>query len=353
MRSRNLLVGLLCITAALLSVSVRTHAYDPGRWTTDTVLHDGYQVTTVVQPDDYSGPVQSTVIRRCETPAPSRKGVLYVHGFNDYFFQYEMGEKFNEQGYDFYALDLRKYGRSLKEGQKMCQVRRISEYFPDIDSALTIMRTDGVKEIVIMGHSTGGLTVSCYMSEMDHRDSQEVRDIKAVVLNSPFLDWNLGKLECLVPALSFIGKIAPGINIKQGGSAYSQSLLASDHGEWQYNTEWKRYNSTDVDLGWIRAIDRAQHSLRGDKADISQPILLLYSARSAAGKEWNESFGHADGVLDVNDIRKYGRMLGPDVTSMRVEGGLHDLILSAPDVREAVYKQIFEWLDCILTHKVN
>ncbi len=30
---------------------------------------------------------------------------------SDYFFQTEMADQFNQHGYDFYALDLRKYGR--------------------------------------------------------------------------------------------------------------------------------------------------------------------------------------------------------------------------------------------------
>ena len=41
--------------------------------------------------------------------------------------------------------------------------------------------------------------------------------------------------------------------------------------------------------------------------------------------------------------RIYSR-LGPDVTCVRVFGGLHDLVLSAPGVREPLYKYIFGWL---------
>ena len=312
-------------------------------WHTDTVLHDGYEVATVVQPDDYSGPERSTIIRRL-CPEPSAKGVLYVHGFNDYFFQSQMGEEFNGHGYEFYAVDLRKYGRSLMPGQRAFDMRSVSNYYPDIDSALVAMRRQGVKDIVLMGHSTGGLILSCYLSQMDRTNPAAVADVRALVLNSPFLDWNLGKLECFIPAVSFAGKLFPGIEVKQGGTAYGESLLKQYHGEWSYNTQWKRLGSSDVDLGWVRAIDRAQRSLRGGKARITQPILLLYSARSVEGEEWTEAHNHADGVLDVNDIAKYGRELGPNVTSMRVNGGLHDLLLSAPKVREAVYQTIFEWL---------
>ena len=43
--------------------------------------------------------------------------MLHVHGFADYFFQTEYAEWWNARGYDFYALDLRKYGRSIRDHQ--------------------------------------------------------------------------------------------------------------------------------------------------------------------------------------------------------------------------------------------
>lgn len=339
MRLNTISVFLLFVLALVLA-PVRGQAQFV--WKPDTVLNDGYECAYVNQPDDYSGKVRSTIIRRLSW-SKSNKGVLYIHGFNDYFFQYEMGEEFNSHSYEFFAVDLRKYGRSLLPGQKPFEMRSVSEYYADIDSALSAMRYEGINDIVLMGHSTGGLIASCYLSALDRDNPEAAGRIKALVLNSPFLDWNLGTMECFVQAVAFFGKLAPGIKVKQGGSAYSESLLKSHHGEWVYNTEWKKFNSSDVDLGWVRAIDRAQRSLRGGKSGITQPILLLFSDKSVSG-EWDESHNRADGVLDVNDINKYGRMLGPNVTVMRVRGGLHDLLLSAPVVRSAVYTAIFDWL---------
>ena len=42
----------------------------------------------------------------------SKASVLYIHGFNDYFFQRELAQKMDSAGYSFYAIDLHKYGRS-------------------------------------------------------------------------------------------------------------------------------------------------------------------------------------------------------------------------------------------------
>ena len=142
-----------------------------------------------------------------------------------------------------------------------------------------------------------------------------------------------------------LGKLFPNFKISQGiSTAYAESLLKDYHGEWNYRTDWKFTQSPPVTAGWVRAITQAQKGLRNGKADIRIPILLLYSSRSVNGEEWTPEHNRADGVLDVNDIKKYGMQLGPDVICVRVEGGLHDLVLSSPEVREPLYRYIFNWL---------
>ena len=326
----------------LVSITLQLSGQVSDRWVPD-ILGDGYEMRHIEQPDDYTGPVISTVIRKLVTPridsTTVNRGVLYVHGFNDYFFQAEMGDRFVEHGYNFYAVDLRRYGRSLVKGDKPFDIRDMSSYFQDIDSALVIMKRQGITEIILIGHSTGGLT-SAYFESRCHPEA-----IKALILNSPFLDWNLGWKERLIPAISLLGKIWPSFKISQGMStAYAESLLKQYHGEWTYRTDWKFIQSPPVTAGWVRAITRAQKALRNGKADIRIPVLLLYSSASVDGSDWTPEHNRADGVLDVKDIKKYGMELGPDVTCAKVEGGMHDLVLSAKDVREPLYRYIFAWL---------
>ena len=64
------------------------------------------------QPDDYEGSIRSTLFRFRST-TQGAEAVLYFHGFNNYFFQKEMAQCYQEHEYQFYDLDLRKYGRSL------------------------------------------------------------------------------------------------------------------------------------------------------------------------------------------------------------------------------------------------
>lgn len=302
------------------------------------ILGNGFEMHYVSQPDDYSGSVRCTVVRLL---APQSKGraVLYLHGFNDYFFQAEMARQFVAHGYNFYALDLRKYGRSILPGQKPFEVRSLNEYFPDIDSTLNIIRREGNFEIILMGHSTGGLLSSYFMA------CNPAAPIDALVLNSPFLDWNLGWKEHLVPFVAAVGRFFPDLPVPQGGSdAYSQSLLRSGHGEWTYNTSWKLPHSPDVTAGWVRAINSAQNYLRHHSYSIQVPVLLMYSASSSTPDAWTPVASTTDVVLDVSDIRHYGLMLGHDVHPVVVKGGIHDLMLSSRPLRHAIYGYLFQWL---------
>lgn len=308
-------------------------------WEPD-VLGDGYEMRYVAQSDDYSGNVRSTIVRKL-SPCGGDRGVLYVHGFNDYFFNAEMGDIFVDSCYNFYAVDLRKYGRSIMEGQDMFQVHNMKEYFPDIDSAIVQMKHDGIKEIVLMGHSTGGLITSLYMN--NHPD----KSIKALILNSPFLDWNQSKFQekFAIPLLDTVGGLFPNKRIPQDGSnLYARSLLKKYGGDWDYNTSWKLEVSPAVEVSWIKAIDEGQFILQND-SHIDVPILLMHSDASYTNKSPSDAYKYSDAVLDVDDISKYGKELGIMVTEITVKGGLHDLVLSRKEVRDALYDYMFAWLN--------
>lgn len=307
-------------------------------WKPNTLAGDGFEMTYIGHPDDYAGEVRSTVIRR-RADMRTDKAVLYVHGFSDYFLQYEMADMFGRNGYDFYAVDLRKYGRSLLDGQRMFQVRDLREYFADIDAAVDIIEADRHAEIVLLGHSTGGLTSSLYMAE------KPSPLIKGLMLNSPFLDWNLPAFERRVgiPLISMLGRLFPNARVHQKPDpGYAESLSSEHGGEWTYRTDWKPDILPDPDMGWIRAIHRAQKALRRQK--IAVPILLMHSAESVRDPSDREKYLSADAILDVRSIACYGRRLGTDVTEATFAGGLHDLVLSARSIREAVYATMLTWL---------
>lgn len=317
-----------------------THQAATG-WTGD-ILGKDFERRTIVQPSDYDGPVCCTVVRLRPFPdaAPASRGVLYVHGFSDYFFQAEMARRFRDEGYAFYAVDLRKYGRSVLAGQKPFRVRDLREYFPDIEAALRQMADDGITSVVLLAHSTGGLICSLMMKECPPQQ------VAAMILNSPFLAWNLPAFmrKVAVPAVSWLGRFMPGLPASQPADPlYARSLHKKYDGEWDYNRHWKPDTLPPVDAGWIRAIDTAQRSLKKLRP-INVPVLLLHSDSTAGRHDTLEAHHCADAILNVESISKAGRELGPLVTDIAIPGGVHDLALSRPEPRAIFYATIFGWL---------
>lgn len=322
------------ITTLLVAVGVLSAT---AQWHPDSLL-SGYSYMTVPQPVSKGDTTTVSTIIRNDTRVNRSRGVLYIHGFNDYFFQAAMGDSVVAHGWNFRAVDLRRYGRSLRPGQRRFDVRNISEYYPDIDSAIVEMHRAQIDTIVLMAHSTGGLIASMYMNR-----APMAKEVSALILNSPFLEWNMSWLmrDVAVPVVSTLGAVFPKMTISQGASsAYSESLLARYKGEWTYDTNKKLFISPNVTAGWVRAIERAQVWLHRH-SDIRVPILLMHSARSVTGA--NASQG--DAVLNVKDISRWGNRLGPDVTETTVDGALHDMILSPRQVRDRVYDDIFNFLD--------
>jgi alpha-beta hydrolase superfamily lysophospholipase len=304
------------------------------------VLGPGYEQATLDFPDDYEGQVTATLIRK-KAAQSTPKAVLYIHGFIDYFFQTEMAEQFNQHGFDFYALDLRKYGRSHLPHQKYYNVREIAEYDAEITQALDIIGAEGHDAVLLCGHSTGGLTTTLYAA---HHPDHPL--IKALWVNSPFYDFNMNliKKKLGLPNLSRVGKICPDLKFpSELNKWYATSLHSSLKGEWDFNLEWKQKTYPMVRLSFVRAIYEAQKEIH-QGVSLSIPALVMHSHQTKNPKKWHKYAQTSDVILDVKHIDKYARKMKGDVTIKEIKNGLHDLVLSEKSVRENVYQQLFEWL---------
>lgn len=309
---------------------------------TEDVLKNGFEQTTILQPDDYEGKVTATLIRK-RSRALTGKAILYIHGFNDYFFQTIIADEFLKAGYQFYALDLRKYGRSVLENHKPNNVRNLSEYFEDIDSALAIIESEECNKIVLCGHSTGGLIITLYAAE---RKGKERFD--ALVCNSPFYDFNVPIIQkkTVIPILSFMGRVSPNISLPIGFSKfYGKSLHKSEFGEWDYNLKWKPHAAPSINAGWVNAINNG-HLKIANGVSIGKPILIMHSSISVYPIKWSEEMFDGDAILNVNDIVEKSKLINsPHKEVIGFDRSIHDLVLSRKLTRDLVFKTIFEWLD--------
>ena len=306
---------------------------------TDT-LANGFEKSTLDMGKDYNGAVVATLIRKL-APGASHKAVLYIHGYNDYFFQTEMADEYIKHGYNFYALDLRKCGRSILPGQVKSDMRSVLEYYNEIDEALQIIHREKNTFVVLNGHSLGGLVTSLFAED---RIGNEQFD--ALVLNSPFFDWNMNPIlkATVLAIIAKEGEAHPEKTRKNEGlELYGESLHKNFKGEWNYNLEWKPLVSPDVTYGWIHAVYEGIKRVQGG-LHIAKPVLVMHSDRSIKPKKWTDDLFAADAVLNVNDIHKYARNISTKLKIVEISGGMHDLVLSRKPVRENVYKELFDYL---------
>ena len=317
----------------------------PKTFDTDLAWHPdilpGYEARYVNQGMAFDGPCRSTIVRK-KAKVPSKKGYLYIHGFNDYFFQSQMGDRFVDSGYHFYAVDLRRYGRSKEPWQYPFNIRDQKEYFADIDSAIVQMQRDGVTDITLGGHSTGGLTVILYGIDRGPRVP-----VKRIVTNSPFLGWNFNPFmrNVAIPAVSMIGPLFKNSKIKQDKcDGYAYSLLKQYDGEWEYNTDWKMIYSPPVTFSWVHAINSAQNEIMKHPDHMAVPLLVMHSSRKIDGCNYTPEFKTGDCVLNPYQIAERGAKIGKRTYVCAIDSGIHDLILSELPHREQAYECIFSFI---------
>jgi alpha-beta hydrolase superfamily lysophospholipase len=304
------------------------------------VLGEPYLAELLELPPDDEGEVVATLVKRAASRATG-KAVLHLHGFADYFFQTAYAEWWTERGYDFYALDLRKYGRSLRPHQTPNYVTDLRDYYPEIDAAWQrVTERDEHSEVVVSAHSTGGLVIGLWA------DDRRPAELAGAVLNSPWLDLQGSTMLRVVgtPILKQLGAWQPMREIKRAVPGFYTRSLHRDHeGEWEFDLLWKPIESFTVYAGWLRAI-REGHARLHRGLELDCPVLVLSSGRSTMPAEMGEDVHGTDIVLDVAQIRRWATSYGPHVTYLAIEGARHDVVLSREEPRRAAYDAISTWM---------
>ncbi|MCW4465860.1 alpha/beta hydrolase [Glutamicibacter sp. MNS18] len=316
---------------------------DEDLWGAD-VLGADFQCRVIDLPDG----ARATLVRhrppgfRWRPPGALRgHAVLYVHGWSDYFFQHELAEFLTAAGADFYALDLRNYGRNLGPGSVPGFITSLEDYFDEFDAARRIIRQAHPRHrLVLLGHSTGGLSACLYAAARPQA-------VDALVLNSPWLEFQAAEFgRAAISALFATGsrinplrelpRIDPGFYTRTVSSAYD--------GEWDYDLSWRPAQGFRVTTGFVNAVFRAQAKVaKGLGLDI--PVLVLLSSRDYLLPRWNPDARRADVALNVEVVARRSTDVTSNLGLLRLDGALHDVFLSPPAVRQRAYVAMGSWID--------
>jgi alpha-beta hydrolase superfamily lysophospholipase len=317
-------------------------------WTPD-ILGTDFQAYSFQAKGDDGIERTATLIRysRAGVEAGSvgqRRAVLFLHGWSDYFFNTELAAFWSGKGFEFFALDMHNHGRSLQEGLPGGYVADLTDYDAEIAQAIGIIGSLGPEpsappSLTMMGHSTGGLVAALWVSRNPGAVSQ-------LVLNSPWLEMHGSSLirraawTMVEPLARFRPEAV--LRLPERGF-YWRSISSSAEGEWVLDDKYRPPMAFPVRAGWLSAV-LAGHAKVARGLGIEIPILVLLSGASANGLFWTEEMRRTDAVLDVNAIAIRALALGKTVTLERIEGGLHDVFLSPPNVRGDAYARLSRWI---------
>lgn len=325
-----------------------------GQWVPDVL--PGCVRRTLPLGEDEEGPISATLVRHdgedgsvpgldsdhaARFDGAPRAPVLHLHGWSDYFYNRPLAEAFAAQGRPFYALDLRRYGRSLRAWQTPGYIDDLVEYDADLEAALAVMRQEHPRAPapVIHGHSTGGLVAALWA----HRHPSAA---SALVLNSPWLELPgdaaaRTAVEGLLAPLSHLNPRRP-LRVPRVDN-YWQSLSDQAQGEWTLHPLWRPRKSFRMSAGWLRAV-LAGHRQVHEGLSLEIPVLVLLSTQTVYSRQWNEQLLESDTVLDVELLARRAVKLGSRVTVVRLRRAMHDVFASPEPVRRQAFGEVLRWL---------
>lgn len=300
------------------------------------------------QPDVLAGfsaaPIDGvTLIRPDAAVASPRAALLHVHGYNDYFYQPDLAEFVAGLGLAFYAVDLRKSGRSLKAGEHPHDMADISEQGDDIQVAVdAIADLHPELPIIVHGHSTGGLATAVWAAD------RPPAQLAAVILNSPLFGLTMTRLErAKMRALPMINRARPGAVVGDRPAIYAKHLHVSGGGPAEFDFAWKTPAGVPTHARWIAAVSRGWARIDAG-LPISVPTLVAHSDSHGPERDDNPRIMEQDVVIDTDAIALAIPKLGPNASELVVEGGIHDLSQSAPGPRKAYYDGVTAFIDEVL-----
>ncbi|MEY2949660.1 MAG: hypothetical protein RLZZ248_861 [Bacteroidota bacterium] len=313
--------------------------YPDGKSKVDSIIDSSFYIDQFILGQENGIELVATLLSSPLKDSSSSKAILYIHGFGDYFFQVHLASFYHQLGYNFYALDLRRAGRSLKDNMRNNYTADLTEYFQEIDSAALRIKLSN-EHLVINAHSQGGLIASLYAHEKGENDV-----VDAYILNSPFFDLKTNFILSIAEVYyNIIGKFNPTHPLPIGPEGlYAKSLHKDYYGEWEFNTTWKPIEGVPLYAGWVRAV-RKGHKMVEDGLQIEKPILVLHSDKTWQTATFEPEILESETVLDVNDIKRGAARLGKQVAIVEIPGALHDVILSKEQARNQAFSEIENWL---------
>ena len=252
----------------------------------------------------------------------NKKCIVWLPGRNDYFFHYHFSYFFSE--YDLYSINFR--NSHHRRSDLFNHIDDLTEYFLEIDEVYNFFNINSYDEVILYGHSTGGLI--CILYEQYNKSNK----ISKMILNSPFLKFKRHWLENLF--VNWIGwylfDYFPNINISSESYStnyYTKKLCETYNIDTTYKTEF----NTPVISSWLINIVKHHKKITSNKYKVKVPTLILYCDK----KTHNIFEENGDNILDIDENLSQVPYLFNDLSLLSlktINDGIHDLLCSDGEI---------------------
>jgi pimeloyl-ACP methyl ester carboxylesterase len=279
----------------------------------------------------------------------NKKAFIWLHGFNDYYHHFHIGNRLLNDSFDLYAITLRNYGQTLIKGNEneIFLTDSLDNYIDDIDYCFdTIFNKLNKKydEIILYGHSLGGLVISVYLEKGKYKNF-----VSKLVLNSPFYNFRYDNIfdvliyDYLIPFLGFLRyfKLIPNLCLRKdfGDDPYKKYIFNKYYFEYKFKVKKK-----NIYLDWILAVKKFHKFIFNNKCSYDIPVLILYCGKNSFDNDiiYNE-FG--DCVLNINDIIFHSQNYFKNSTLCKIKDSIHDIFCSEDYVVKKAYNIMVSWIN--------
>lgn len=266
------------------------------------------------------------------------KAILHLSGFWSAFASPELAINFEQNGWSFHALDMRRQGRAARHANLITcnNVRDLRLYFEEINASVEYLRSLGAKKVVL--HAQGGAGLVAALG------AQSINNVDGLIISSPWLGQTYPYFKTkLAKLISLVGnKIYPKATV-----AYTPVSLLQEVCLLRLPDNIRKLmpqKPAPISAGFAWAIYQAQEKVAGGLR-INIPVLLA-TARLSADSYTPPALDryNTDCVLQVEDMLACAEKLGSQVQILRVDRGVHVLWASRLSARNYYYDHMNKWL---------
>lgn len=287
----------------------------------------------------YEWPLDAWASEMGEDAPPPRGVVLIVHGLGEHATRYDhVANRLMEWGFAVRAYDQRGHGESDgARGVLPTETALLDDLAEIVDDAQLRSRVlmAGMEPkraasaqsltlpLILLGHSMGGLVVSCFVAE-------QVRHVDGVVLSSPALDAGLGALQKLL--LAVLPKVAP--NLRVGNGLDARYISHDEEVVKKYFADRLVHDRISPRLGKFIA-DSGSQAVRAAARWVVPTLLMYAGADRLVNPEGSRAF--AENAASSAAVK-------PGTVTVKCFDGLYHEIFNETDA-EPVFETLKTWLD--------